>query len=210
MLRNATESKGIYVCGEVRKGKIHSVTMELIGKARELADKKNTEVTCILFCGDIIDPPEILFSYGADRVFLIKHEKLTYFNQEIAAKLLSFIIIKYMPEIVLAPATSEGRTYLPAVAAMVHTGLTADCTGLDIDPENGLLLQTRPAIGGNIMATIKTIKARQRKVITLPNFSKREFLEGETNFFANSSFFILTPLLVSPCRQQPLSPSYHG
>ena len=156
MLRNATESKGIYVCGEVRKGKIHSVTMELIGKARELADKKNTEVTCILFCGDIIDPPEILFSYGADRVFLIKHEKLTYFNQEIAAKLLSFIIIKYMPEIVLAPATSEGHTYLPAVAAMVHTGLTADCTGLDIDPENGLLLQTRPAIGGNIMATIKT------------------------------------------------------
>ncbi|MDD4160476.1 MAG: electron transfer flavoprotein subunit alpha/FixB family protein [Synergistaceae bacterium] len=156
MLRNLTESKGVFVCGEVRRGKIHSVTMELIGKARELADKKNTDVTCILFCGDLAEVPEILFSYGAERILLIKHEKLTYFNQEITAKLLSFIIKKYKPEIVLAPATSEGRTYLPAVAAMVHTGLTADCTGLDIDPENGLLLQTRPAIGGNVMATIKT------------------------------------------------------
>lgn len=156
MLRDKSRSSGIFVCGEVRTGTVHSVTVELVGKARELADKKKTDVTCLLFCAELSESPEMLFKYGADRVLLIKHDKLKYFNQDITAKLLSFIIEKYLPEIVLAPATTAGRTYLPAVAAMVHTGLTADCTGLDIDPESGLLLQTRPAIGGNVMATIKT------------------------------------------------------
>ncbi|MCE5201289.1 MAG: electron transfer flavoprotein subunit alpha, partial [Synergistaceae bacterium] len=113
MRRDASESAGIFVCGEVRRQKIHSVTMELIGKARELADKKKTEVMCLLFCGEMKDPPEMLFSYGADRVVFIKHEKLEYFNQDIAAKLISFLIEKYLPEIVLAPATTYGRTYLP-------------------------------------------------------------------------------------------------
>jgi electron transfer flavoprotein alpha subunit len=150
------KTSGVLVCGEVRDQSIHSVTMELVGKARELADKKGFDVSCLLFCGELKDRPESLFGYGADRVLLVKHEKLRYFNQDIAAKLLSHIICKYLPEIVIAPATTSGRTYLPAAAAMVGTGLTADCTGLDIDPASGLLLQTRPAIGGNVMATIKT------------------------------------------------------
>ncbi|MDO5562531.1 MAG: electron transfer flavoprotein subunit alpha/FixB family protein [Synergistaceae bacterium] len=156
MLRTSVVSKGILVCGEVRRGKIHSVTMELVGKARQLADKKNCGVSCLLFCGELDDAPEKLFGYGADRVVLVAHASLKYFNQDIAAKLLAHVIKEMSPEIVLAPATTSGRTYLPAAAAMVHTGLTADCTGLDIDDETGLLLQTRPAIGGNVMATIKT------------------------------------------------------
>jgi len=156
MRRDESKSSGVLVCGEVRTGRIHPVTMELTGKARELADKKHAGVTCLLFCKELADDPEMLFGYGADRVLLIRHDKLEHFNQDIAAKLLCFAIKKYIPEIVLAPATTSGRTFLPAVAAMVHTGLTADCTGLDIDPESGLLLQTRPAIGGNVMATIKT------------------------------------------------------
>jgi electron transfer flavoprotein alpha subunit len=156
MLRKDTVCSGIFVCGEVRRGSIHSVTFELTGKARELADKKNTKVTTVLLCGELKDKPEALFEYGADRVLLVKDSRLSLFNQDIAAKILSHLIKEYKPEIVLAPATTDGRTYLPAVAATVHTGLTADCTGLDIDAENGLLLQTRPAIGGNVMATIKT------------------------------------------------------
>lgn len=155
MRRDAVNVSGIMVCGEVRRGTIHSVTMELTGKARELADKKNAKVSCLLFSRDLNDDPALLFRFGADRVIVVRHDLLKYFNQEIVAKLLAYIIKIYLPEIVLAPATTAGRTYLPAVAAMVHTGLTADCTGLDIDEENGLLLQTRPAIGGNVMATIK-------------------------------------------------------
>ena len=156
MYRHMFKTSGVLVCGEVRAQSIHSVTMELVGKARELADKKGFDVSCLLFYSELKDRPESLFGYGADRVLLVRHDKLRYFNQDIAAKLLSHIIGKYLPEIVIAPATTSGRTYLPAAAAMVRTGLTADCTGLDIDPANGLLLQTRPAIGGNVMATIKT------------------------------------------------------
>lgn len=156
MRRGSVSVGGVMVCGEVRRGRIHSVTMELAGKGRELADKKDTQVSCLLFFNELLDDPADLFYYGVNRVLAVRHESLKYFNQEIAAKLLAHIVGIYLPEIVLAPATTAGRTYLPAAAAMLHTGLTADCTGLDIDEESGLLLQTRPAIGGNVMATIKT------------------------------------------------------
>lgn len=179
MLRSEMHVSGVWVCGEVRQNKIHSVTAELVGKARELADKKGSEVTCLLFYDNLTECPENLFSYGADRLILVKHEKLQYFNQDIFAKLLAHLIKQYLPEIVLAPATTAGRTYLPAAAAMIHTGLTADCTGLDIDAESGLLLQTRPAIGGNVMATIKTpnhvpqMSTVRPKTFRIPPVSKR-------------------------------------
>ena len=156
MLRNNTTASGVLVCGEIRESKIHSVTLELIGKARELGDKRNAEVSCLLCYNNLDDDVNKLFRYGADKVIVVQDPALEFFNQEIFAKAVSHVITSLIPEIVLAPATTAGRTYLPAVAAMVHTGLTADCTGLDIDDATGLLLQTRPAIGGNVMATIKT------------------------------------------------------
>lgn len=156
MRRGSVNAGGVMVCGEVRSGRIHSVTRELAGKGRELADKKDTQLSCLLFFDELIDDPGDLFYYGVDRVLAVRHESLKYFNQEIAAKLLAHIVEMYLPEIVLAPATTAGRTYLPAAAAMLHTGLTADCTGLDIEEGSSLLLQTRPAIGGNVIATIKT------------------------------------------------------
>ena len=156
MLRNDTIASGVLVCGEIRGSKIHSVTLELIGKAKELADKKNAEVSCLLCYGTLDDDVNKLFKYGADKAIFGEYPSLEFFNQEIFAKAVSHVITSFVPEIVLAPATTAGRTYLPAVAAMVHTGLTADCTELDIDEVSGLLLQTRPAIGGNVMATIKT------------------------------------------------------
>ena len=156
MLRDKSCVDGILVCGEIRQNKIHSVTKELLGKAREIAGKMATRVTCLLICGQLDDMPEELFCFGAERVIVASHDKLEYFNQEITAKILSYVVEKYLPEVILAPATTSGRTYLPSVAAMLHTGLTADCTSLDIEDGSGLLLQTRPAIGGNVMATIKT------------------------------------------------------
>lgn len=180
MLRSETSASGVWVCGEVRQGRIHSVTIELIGKARELADKKKTSVTCLVCCDELLDSPETVFGGGADNLVLVRDKKLKYFNQDIYAGILSHLIKEFIPEIVLAPATTSGRTYLPAVAAMVHTGLTADCTGLDIDSETGLLLQTRPAIGGNVMATIKTpdyvpqMSTVRPKTFSMPCFVKRE------------------------------------
>ncbi len=156
MLRDRSCVDGILVCGEVRRHKIHSVTKELLGKAREIADKRTTKVSCLLVCGRLDDAPEDLFGFGAERVLVASYDKLEYFNQEITAKILAHVVELYAPEIILAPATTSGRTYLPSVAAILHTGLTADCTDLDIEEGSGLLLQTRPAIGGNVMATIKT------------------------------------------------------
>ncbi len=165
---NTTEQR-IFICGEVRQGKIHSVTRELTGKGRELGDARgNFSVEVLLLTDFLEDAPEELFRVGADRVHLVEHPSCSQFNQEIAAKVTAALIAERKPEIVLAPATTSGRTVLPAVAAMVGTGLTADCTELSMDPETGLLLQTRPAIGGNVMATIKTPEHRPQMATVRP------------------------------------------
>jgi len=158
----------IFAVGEIRRGMIHSASFELTGKAKELAEKVDAEVCTVLLAGEIKQDPEELFKYGADKVIIILHETLELFNQEIFSKVISELINRYSPEIVLAPATTSGRSYMPAVAARLDTGLTADCTGLDIEDESGLLLQTRPAIGGNIMATIKTPERRPQMATVRP------------------------------------------
>jgi electron transfer flavoprotein alpha subunit len=177
-----SEKPIILVIGEVRKNRIMSVTFELTGKAAELAKKRNGEVFTLLFYDRLEESCQLLFNYGSDKILLIENEKLAFFNQEIATNIGVEIIRNYQPEIVLAGATTSGRTFLPAIAAILHTGLTADCTGLDIDPESGLLLQTRPAIGGNVMATIKTPSFRPQMATVRPKtFPKPEprFQEGE-------------------------------
>jgi electron transfer flavoprotein alpha subunit len=168
MRREEAEFRNVLVFGEVRGGRPHPVTLELTGKARELADRRGCEVSVLLLCERLADAPEDLFAYGADRVLLVEHPVFRHPDQEAAAKVLSALILRERPEIVLAPATTWGRTALPAVAARVRTGLTADCTGLDIDPESGLLLQTRPAIGGNVMATIRTPDFRPQMATVRP------------------------------------------
>lgn len=148
----------IMAVGEVRESHLHSVSMELTAKAHELAQKRapQPEVVTVLMYDRLQANPAQLGAYGADRVLCVEHPSFTQFDPEVYTKVLTAIIAQNRPGIVIAPATTAGRTYLPAVAAKIHTGLTADCTGLDIDKETGLLLQTRPAIGGNIIATIKT------------------------------------------------------
>lgn len=204
MLRDHTPSAGIMVCGEIRRGYIHSVTKELICKARDLADKKGTSVTCLIFCDELNEPPQSLFAYKTDRIILVEHESLKYFDQDITTKLVSFIITRYHPEIVLAPATTAGRSYLPAVAAMIHTGLTADCTGLDIDSQTGFLLQTRPAIGGNVMATIKTTNHVPQMATVRP----KTFRIGEPAEFSGEIITLCVPDEIFESRIETLSMEY--
>ncbi|MCP4727157.1 MAG: electron transfer flavoprotein subunit alpha/FixB family protein [bacterium] len=154
----ADDYNDVWVLGELVEGKIHNVTLELLGVARDLADKrtlKNSRVVCLLMGNDLKGIENILYHHSADRVISVDDESLNYFNDSIYASVVSRLIAKYKPEILLSGATSKGRSLMPLVAVKVETGLTADCTDLDIDMETGLLLQTRPAYGGNIIATIK-------------------------------------------------------
>ena len=164
--------KSVMVYTEIRNGSIHPVSFELTGKARELADKVQTDVVVVAFFNTLEQNPQVFFAYGADRVITVQDSCFTLFNQQVHTNVLSEIVRKEQPQIVLAPATTGGRTVLPAVAGTINTGLTADCTGLDIEAETGLLLQTRPAIGGNIMATIKTPNHRPQMATVRPKTFK--------------------------------------
>lgn len=139
---------------EQRDGALQKVTLELIGKARELLRDRQGSLTALLLCEKAGDMPRILCEYGADRVIVAENPRLREYSTEPYAKTLSAMIRAYAPDILLYGATSIGRDLAPRVSARIRTGLTADCTSLAIDPETGLLLMTRPAFGGNIMATI--------------------------------------------------------
>jgi len=157
-LNKADNYKDVWVLGEVADGAVHKITLELLGIAKELADKRassGSKVVCLLMGHKLDGLEKELYSHNADRVIMVDDESLKYFNDSIYASVVSRMIKKYKPEILISGATSKGRSLMPLVAVKIETGLTADCTGLDIDEETGLLLQTRPAYGGNIIATIK-------------------------------------------------------
>lgn len=145
---------GIWIFAEQRNGKVSSVAMELLGSGRKLAEKTGEKLTAVLLGHDMEDAARELVHYGADEVLYVDDPSLAQFNDGPYASVLSDLIEERRPSIVLAGATFMGRSFIPMVASRVNTGLTADCTALDIDPETGDLMQTRPAFGGNIMATI--------------------------------------------------------
>jgi electron transfer flavoprotein alpha subunit len=145
---------GVWVVAEQREGEIHGVSYELLGKGRELADARGSELAAVLLGADLGDAPGELVRHGADTVYVVDHPALRHYLDEPYANAVAALIGKHRPEIVLTGATSVGRSLIPRVAIKARTGLTADCTGLEIDDTDGLLLQTRPAFGGNIMATI--------------------------------------------------------
>jgi len=150
------EYKGVWVFIEEENGKVAPVSFELLGKAKELASQLNTEVVGIYLGYKLKEKIKDLFRKGADKLILVDKEELKNFIAENYANAISYLINKYKPEIFLAGATSKGRSLVSRIAVKIHTGLTADCTGLDIDKERRLLIQTRPAFGGNIMAQIIT------------------------------------------------------
>lgn len=172
------QGSGVWVFAEQRDGKIAGVSFELLGAGRRLADDLGTGLSAVLF-GAVDSGPEELVHWGADRVYHCGVELLNSFNDEPYAKLLTRLISEYKPEIVLAGATPVGRSFFPRVAARLHTGLTADCTSLAIDPKTKDLLQVRPAFGGNIMATIICPHTRPQMATVRPRvMQKGEFDSG--------------------------------
>ena len=159
----------VWTYAEQREGQLERLSYELLTRGRSLADKRGTKLASVLF-GSNIDRNGIkeLFERGADKVYLVEKQKLKYYVNDLYSNVFVFLIQSYKPEIIIAGASTTGRTLMPYVAARINTGLTADCTGLDIEEETGNLLQTRPAIGGNIMATIKTPNHRPQMATVRP------------------------------------------
>ena len=146
--------KGIFTFAQQVRGELTPVSLELIGIARDLAQISDTEVGVILVGNNVAHLAEDLVAYGADRVIFIEDAVLDEYRTEPYTQAVTAVIEAYKPEIVLFGATAIGRDLAPRVAGRVHTGLTADCTSLEIDPESNQFRMTRPAFGGNLMATI--------------------------------------------------------
>ncbi len=151
--------QGIAVYVDHVDGKIHPVTLELLGKAKELAEKVKYPVIALFIGSGIKNQAEELLHYGADKVYVYDHKELQYFRIEPYAKAFEAFIHEVKPSSILVGATTIGRSLAPRIAARFKTGLTADCTVLEIK-ENSDLVQIRPAFGGNIMAQIKTPNTR--------------------------------------------------
>ncbi|MEW6185214.1 MAG: electron transfer flavoprotein subunit alpha/FixB family protein [Thermodesulfobacteriota bacterium] len=170
--RDYSQYKGVWVIGEVREGQIHAVSYELLAWGRGLADALAVDLAIVVLGKDIKDKVDELISRGADKVYVIDHPELEHFRVDPYSNILTALIEEYKPEVLIASATTMGRTLMPVLAVKLDAGLTADCTGLEIDPEERLLIQTRPAVGGNIMATIKTPVLRPQMATVRPK-SKR-------------------------------------
>lgn len=161
-------SKNVYVIAEQRDGKIMKVSYELIGKARELADDLGQEVIAVLMGSGVEAVAGDLAKAGADKVVVVDDPMLAEYVTEPYTKAVTAVIKAQDPEIVIFGASSIGRDLAPRVSARIHTGLTADCTKLEIDPETKLLNMTRPAFGGNIMATIICANHRPQMATVRP------------------------------------------
>ena len=150
---DTTQYKDVYVFVEQRDGQVQKVAIELLGKARELADSLNEKVVAVLLGYEIADKAQELIAYGADVVLCADSKELVQYVTEPYAQAITQVVHERKPSIVLIGATTIGRDLGPRLSARLETGLTADCTGLDISDDRDLLM-TRPAFGGNLMATI--------------------------------------------------------
>jgi electron transfer flavoprotein alpha subunit len=146
--------KGILIFGEQRKGRISSVVYELLGEGRKLADELGEDLTVVLLGAGLDEEAKTLVHGGADKVYLYDDPLLEKFYDDVYTEILTNLVLETKPSIMLCGATAIGRSFFPIVAGRLNTGLTADCTELEIDAKERCLLQTRPAFGGNIMATI--------------------------------------------------------
>ncbi|AKJ65667.1 electron transfer flavoprotein subunit alpha/FixB family protein [Kiritimatiella glycovorans] len=171
-------SAEIWVFAEQRRGALAPVALELLTEGRVLAEKSGYTLCAVLLSAGDDDIPQELFRYGAEKVYRLADPALAEFNNDLYAPALWNLIEKEMPEIVLYGATAVGRTLAPTVAVMGYAGLTADCTELDFDTEKNILLQTRPAFGGNIMATITCENHRPQMATVRANVFKKEPLEN--------------------------------
>lgn len=187
---NIAEYKGVFVFAQQVDNKLSGIALELVGKGKDLAKDLGTEVTAVLVGSGVKDLADELAAYGADKVILVDDPELKEYRTEPYAHALSSVIEKYKPEIFLVGATAIGRDLGPRVSARIHTGLTADCTQLDIGdfPINPIpgkeqlhnqLLMTRPAFGGNTIATIACPEFRPQMATVRPGvMQKAPKIEG--------------------------------
>jgi electron transfer flavoprotein alpha subunit len=166
------DSRGVWVFAEQRRGAIKSVAYELLSRGRELADTLGTDLSAVCL-GHNVANVESLIAQGADKVFLVDSPELADNQEDYLTHAMLELVREHRPEVVIAGATALGRSFFPRVAAVLNTGLTADCTGLDIDSDRRLLLQTRPTFGGNIMATIICPEKRPQMATVRPRVFKR-------------------------------------
>lgn len=158
-----------WTLSEQKNGILQQVSFELLAWTKKLINNQDQKICSLVLAKEISDlEVHKLIEYGADKVYLIKNDIFKDFLVDPYAKVIIDLIQEYQPRILIASATTTGRTIMPFISASLHIGLTADCTGLEIEPESGLLLQTRPAIGGNILATIKTPHHRPQMATVRP------------------------------------------
>jgi electron transfer flavoprotein alpha subunit len=165
---DVSKFSGVWIFAEtVENSKLRNVTYELLTKGTELANELGQELFAVLLGHNVESLTKDLAAYGAKKVILVEHELLEQYNTDAFSSVITGLITKYDPNILLFPATHLGRDLAPRVAATLELGLTADCTGLSI--QDGLLLQTRPAFGGNIMAEILCPYSRPQMATVRPN-----------------------------------------
>ncbi|WP_248928287.1 electron transfer flavoprotein subunit alpha/FixB family protein [Paenibacillus hamazuiensis] len=167
-----SDYRGVWVFLEAKDGRIAPVSLELLGAGRRLADKRKTELAGVLIGDGVTALAGTAFEYGADTVYAYDAPIYKHYRTETYMKALFACIEKYKPEIVLFGATSTGKDLASAVATDLPTGLTADTTILDVEEDTGLLLASRPAFGGNIMATILCKKYRPQMATVRPKVMK--------------------------------------
>ena len=187
---NLEEYKGVFVFAQQVDNKLNGIALELVGKGKDLAKDLGTEVTAVLIGSDVMSLTKELAEYGADRIIVVDDPELKEYRTEPYAHALAEVIKKYKPEIMLVGATAIGRDLGPRVSARIHTGLTTDCTQLEIGdfPINPIpgreqlhnqLLMTRPAFGGNTIATIACPNFRPQMATVRPGvMQKAERVEG--------------------------------
>ena len=207
---NLEEYKGVYVFAQQVDNQVSSIAFELLGKAKELAAPLNTQVTAVLIGSDVKNLCDELAEYGADRIIVVDDPELKEYRTEPYAHALSSVINEFKPEIMLVGATAIGRDLGPTVSARVATGLTADCTMLEIgdfpivavpgkesEQKHNQLLMTRPAFGGNTIATIACPNNRPQMATVRPGVmqkiepkkgAKAEIVEFNPGFTPNNKY----------------------
>jgi len=166
----------VWIFAEQQDSKIKSVAYELVSEGRKLANGLEAAL-CAVCLGNQVQGVEQLISYGADKVYLLDDPALADHDEDIYTRTLADLVRRYKPEIILAGATSLGQSFIPRVAALLQTGLAANCTSLEIDAESKILLQTRPAYGGSLMATMICPEKRPQMSTIRPHVFKRDRLD---------------------------------
>lgn len=200
-------TKEIWVFAEQRDGKMESVVYELLSKGTELAAKSGFTLAAVVLSENGAPFAQELFNYGAKKVYTLDAPQFAYYQNDYYSAAFCKAVRDLQPEITLFGATTIGRSFAPTVASILHTGLTADCTQLDFDTENGILLQTRPAFGGNIMATITCPNHRpQMSTVRANVFRKNRISDNETGEIVS----LPVDLSGVPCRMKRLSEVREG